>query len=127
MPQSFKQPNGDKTKNLKGVVKWFTNLDVKPRKETMSLTYSYYDNPELYPKYDNYDAINIDKTKMIPYDYDGYMGVPFTFLEYYNPEQFEILGMLNGTILDYDFGKALVNGKELFTRIIIKNKQPEKY
>lgn len=74
---------------------WFTNLDVKKRHETMILTESYFEHPEKYPKYDNYDAINVDKTADIPYDYDydGVMGVPITFLDKYNPEQFEIVGL----------------------------------
>ena len=69
-------------------VHWFTNLDISKRHEDLILYKSY--NPEEYPTYDNYDAINVDKTKDIPMDYDGLMGVPITFLDKYNPEQFEI-------------------------------------
>ena len=71
-------------------VNWFTNLDISKRHEDLILTETY--APEKYPKYDNYDAINVDKTMNIPYDYAGIMGVPITFLDKYNPEQFEIVG-----------------------------------
>lgn len=70
---------------------WFTNLDIRKRHEDLIL-YRHY-SPEEYPKYDNYDAIEVGKTADIPCDYDGVMGVPVTFLDKYNPEQFEILGM----------------------------------
>lgn len=74
-----------------GNVCWFTNLDIAKRHEELLLYKSY--SPEAYPKYDNYDAIEVSKTKDIPMDYDGVMGVPITFLDKYNPDQFEILGM----------------------------------
>lgn len=70
-------------------VMWFTNLEIKKRHDELILYKRY--NPEDYPKYDNYDAINVDKTKDIPCDYDGVMGVPITFLDKYCPEQFEII------------------------------------
>lgn len=73
---------------VSGVV-WYTNFEIKKRHEDLIL-YKIY-NEEEYPKYDNYDAINVDKTKEIPLDYDGVMGVPITFLDKYNPEQFEII------------------------------------
>ena len=83
---------------VEGVIKgrlgnaaWFTNLDHKKRHEELILYKRY--SPEEYPAYDNYDAINVDKTDEIPMDWDGAMGVPITFLDKYNPEQFEILGM----------------------------------
>ena len=70
---------------------WFTNLDHKKRHEELILYKRY--SPEEYPHYDNYDAINVDKVANIPEDYDGVMGVPITFLDKHNPEQFEILGV----------------------------------
>jgi Adenine-specific methyltransferase EcoRI len=73
-------------------VSWFTNLEIAKRKEQVILYKTYKGNQKDYPKYDNYDAINIDKTKEIPMDYDGVMGVTITFLDKYNPEQFEIVG-----------------------------------
>ena len=72
-------------------VTWFTNLDIKKRHEDLVL-YKTYD-PETYPSYDNYDGIEVSKTADIPMDYDGVMGVPITFLDKYNPEQFEIVGI----------------------------------
>ena len=113
---------GDKKEGMirvSGVV-WFTNLEIKKRQEEMILYKKY--NPEEYPKYDNYDAINIDKTKDIPLDWEGAMGVPITFLDKYNPEQFEIVRFRKG-----DDDKDLsINGKCPYFRIIIKNKKPIK-
>lgn len=77
-------------------VRWWTNLDFKERHEDLVL-YKQYNTIE-YPKYDNFDAINVDKTCDIPYDYKGYMGVPITFLDKYNPEQFEIIGQGQGNL-----------------------------
>ncbi len=81
---------GRKYIRVKGV-RWFTNLDYKERHEDLILYKTY--SQEIYPAYDNYDAINVDKTSDIPCDYDGVMGVPITFLDKYNPEQFEIVGL----------------------------------
>ena len=81
---------GKKYIRVKGV-RWFTNLDYKERHENLILYKKY--NPEEYPKYENYDAINVNRTEEIPIDYDGVMGVPITFMDKYNPEQFEIIGM----------------------------------
>lgn len=81
---------GRKFIRVKGV-RWFTNLDHKKRHEELILFHQY--SPEEYPKYDNYDAIDVGKTAEIPVDYDGVMGVPITFLDKYNPEQFEIVGI----------------------------------
>ena len=81
---------GRKFIRVKGV-RWFTNLDYKERHEDLILYKTY--SPEEYPIYDNFDAINVNKTEDIPMDYNGAMGVPITFLDKYNPEQFEILGL----------------------------------
>lgn len=81
--------NGKKFIKVKGV-RWFTNLDFAERHEDLVLHRKY--NPKDYPTYHNYDAINVDKTNDIPVDFDGAMGVPITFLDRYNPDQFEILG-----------------------------------
>ena len=80
--------DGRKYIRVKGV-RWFTNLDHNKRHEEMDLVCRY--SPEEYPHYDNYDAINVDRTADIPYDWDGVMGVPITFLDKYCPEQFEIV------------------------------------
>lgn len=74
-----------------GRIMWFTNLDTTKRHEKLTLYKKYV--PEEYPKYDNYDAIEVSKAAEIPMDYDGVMGVPITFLDKYNPEQFEIIGI----------------------------------
>jgi len=109
-------------------VHWFTNLNINKRDDELILYKKY--TPEEYPKYDHYDAINVDKTKDIPLDYKGNMGVPITFLDKYNPKQFEIIDGLNRySILDGPTpktqGKYLsqVNGKPIYVRIIIKNKK----
>ena len=73
-------------------VMWFTNLEHKKRHEPLLLWREYAKTPEMFPHYDNYDAINVDKVADIPMDYDGVMGVPITFLDKWCPEQFEILG-----------------------------------
>ena len=73
---------------------WLTNIDNEKRHENLILYKKY--TPEEYPRYDNYDAINVDKTNEIPNDYDGVMGVPISFLNSYNPNQFEIIGGFNG-------------------------------
>lgn len=112
---------------VSGVV-WYTNLEINKRHEDLILYKNY--SPEEYPKYDNYDAINVDKTKEIPLDYDGKIGVPITFLDKYNPEQFEIIDGLNRySILDGPTeetkGKYLaqLNGKPTYVRVVIKNKK----
>lgn len=81
---------GRKFIRVKGV-RWFTNLDYKERHEDLILYKNY--TPELYPSFDNFDAIEIGKTEEIPLDFDGVMGVPITFLDKFNPDQFEILGL----------------------------------
>ena len=84
--------NGQKWRSM-GNVCWFTNLDIPKRHEDLVLYKQY--TPEEYPKYDNYDAINVDKTTDIPMDYDGIIGVPITFLDKHNPDQFEIVALGN--------------------------------
>ena len=107
---------GRKFIRVKGV-RWFTNLDHKSRHEELILYRTY--SPEEYPKYDNYDAINVDKTKDIPCDYDGVMGVPITFLDKYNPEQFEIIRFRKGD----DEKDLCINGVCPYFRILIRKKQ----
>ncbi|MDU5530060.1 adenine-specific methyltransferase EcoRI family protein [Negativicoccus succinicivorans] len=82
--------NGDIILNVAGVC-WYTNLDINKRHEDLILIRKY--NPEDFPTYDNYNAINVDKVTEIPYDYDGVIGVPITFIDKYNPDQFEIIGL----------------------------------
>lgn len=100
---------------------WFTNLLVEKHKEYISLYKKY--SKEEYPKYDNYDAININKYTDIPYDYDGYMGVPATFLDKFNPDQFELIGAMTSTKIDeYNYGYPYINGEKIYARIIIKRR-----
>ena len=78
-------------------------------------------NPEAYPRYDNYDAINVDKTCDIPEDYDGVMGVPISFLNKYNPNQFKILGLDRYIKDNPHYGhRFTLNNKETYARILIK-------
>lgn len=107
-----------------GSIMWFTNLDHSKRHESLT-PYKHY-TPEEYPTYDNYDAIEVSKVADIPYDYDGVMGVPITFLNKYNPDQFEILGNLGSYAPDgYSLAGAIyINGKKIFKRIAIKRKGP---
>ena len=110
--------NGKKYIRVKGV-RWFTNLDHKKRHEELLLYKKY--NEEEYPKYDNYDAIEVGKTKDIPMDYNGIMGVPITFLDKYCPEQFEIVGqMMTTKVTEFNFGYPYINGKKKFARLLIK-------
>ena len=105
-----------------GNICWFTNLEHKKRHEELILFKAY--NEDEYPKYDNYNAINVDATNDIPCDYDGTMGVPITFLNIYNPDQFEIIGqMANTCVDDYNKGYPFINGKKKYARILIRRKQ----
>ena len=106
-----------------GTAVWFTNLDHKKRHEDLTLYKKY--SPDEYPKYDNYDAINVCKTADIPEDYAGEMGVPISFLCKYNPEQFEIIGMDRPLItgLTGKQSRFKIKGKEIYARIVIRNKR----
>ncbi len=127
--KEFIQRNGEIKKF--GNIGWYTNLDIKKRHEEIVLVKKY--NPLDYPKYDNYDAIEVSKVKDIPKDYDGVMGVPITFLDKFNPEQFEILdlnphffsvvekGLPKPKQLKFSDGR-----KDPYARILIKNKKVER-
>jgi len=98
---------------------WLTNLDTSKRHEDIILTKKYFGNEYKYPKYDNYDGINVNKTKDIPFDYKGAMGVPITFLHKFNPDQFEIIKFRKGD----DEKDLAINGKCPYFRILVKNKR----
>ena len=118
-PNEFRTPNGEITKQVAGLCRWFTNLPNKKRTEPMELWKEY--KPEVYPKYDNYDAINVDKTHMIPKDYDGVMGVPISFLDKYCPTQFRIVGIANNVRYMGNFPcKTIINGKPVYNRLLIQ-------
>ncbi|MGN8643109.1 adenine-specific methyltransferase EcoRI family protein [Catenibacterium mitsuokai] len=116
---------------------WLTNLDIEKRHDKLDLRGNYYKSSE-YPKYDNLDAIDVSKVADIPCDYEGWIGVPISFLDNYNPEQFELIGMGTGdTAKEIGVTKnyrgrtdlaITVNGKSKcpYTRIVIKNRHPEK-
>ena len=117
-----------------GNVVWFTNLDHDVRHEPYRLTELH--NETHYPKYDKYDAIEVGKVREIPEDYAGVMGVPISFLDKYNPNQFEIVGVLASAgynkeivgipLLGKGDARAIVNGKAKFSRLLIRNKHPER-
>lgn len=129
---------GRKYIRVKGV-RWFTNLDIKQRHEEMILVRRY--TPDQYPKYVNYDAIEVGKTSDIPCDYDGEIGVPITFMDKYNPDQFEIVGISRELVRSLsddvrkngaypqigrfylDVGEAKY--KKVYERLVIRNKHPE--
>ena len=125
-PEDFIQPKGDKKKNMKGLTRWFTNIEHSMRNLPLDLYKKY--NPNDYPKYDNYDAINVDKVSDIPCDYDGVMGVPITFLDKYCPTQFEIVGLMSGgkgeNLTNGNDGrpKFYVNRKGVYARVLIRRK-----
>ncbi|MBR2234871.1 MAG: adenine-specific methyltransferase EcoRI family protein [Prevotella sp.] len=133
---------GDHRENMIRVsgVNWFTNLEIPKRNEELDLVCKY--SQEKYPHYDNYNAINVGKTQDIPYDYEGIMGVPITFLDKYNPHQFEIVWQASGNTrasapsavlkeIGYKIhredrgGCGVVNGKRQYSRILIRNKHPK--
>jgi len=128
----FKQPDGS-IKTF-GNICWFTNLEHKKRNEELVLFKTYAGNEGKYPKYDNYDAIEVAKVSDIPLDYKGAMGVPITFLGKFNPKQFEILSSndfrrsdavpfkAHGLIKDKD---GVINGKAVYVRIVLKLKNPQ--
>lgn len=112
--------NGQKWRSL-GNICWYTNLDIKKRHEELDLYRQYKGNEEDYPKYDNYNAINVDKVSEIPEDYMEVMGVPITFLDKYNPQQFEIVKFRKGN----DEKDLCINGKCPYFRILIRRKPNE--
>lgn len=112
--------NGQKWRRM-GNICWFTNVDIEKRHEDMTLFRTY--SPEAYPKYDNYDAIEVNQTADIPCDYYGVMGVPITFINKFNPDQFEILGdsrFHDGQ--DYSDDINVIDGKTLYRRVLIKRR-----
>lgn len=119
----WEDENGQKWRSL-GNAMWLTNLDNDRRHQFLDLSCSY--SAENYPKYDNFDAINVKRVQDIPKDYPGIMGVPITIIHKYNSEQFEIVGEANhGSDNEYDLFKPTIDGKQLFKRILIRNKKPE--
>lgn len=131
--------DGKRYIRVKGI-RWYTNLDMTQRHQELNLSETY--DPEEYPMFDNYNAINVSRTVKIPYDYSGIMGVPITFLDKYNPDQFDILMLANGNVransnpetlrlVGYKRhendkgGVGVIKGKRSYARILIRNKYPK--
>jgi hypothetical protein len=125
----FKQPDGSMYETARSF--WYTNLDIKKKYDEIILYKTYIGNENDYPEFDNYNAINVNKTSDIPLDYNGYMAVPITFLDKYNHTQFEIISCndirrnesipfkSHGLIKDKD---SAINGKPTYVRIVIKRR-----
>lgn len=112
--------NGQKWRSL-GNAMWLTNLDNERKHQELVLTCTY--SPDKYPRYDGFNAINVSRVLDIPRDYAGIMGVPLTYLKYHNEHQFEIVGEANhGSDNEFDLFKPKINGKEIFKRILIRNR-----
>lgn len=114
-----------------GNICWYTNLDIKKRHEDLLLYRRYKDDPSRYPHYDNYDAIEVSKVKGIPEDYYGVMGVPITFMDKYNPEQFEIIGCSESEGRGFSNGlwnpesgiaQPTIGGRKVYKRLFIRRR-----
>lgn len=128
VPMDYDIPTESRKKIVNGVkyfsmgrILWFTNLDTAKRHENFVLYKKY--TPKEFPKYDNYDIINVDKVSDIPMNYKGVMGVPITFVDKYNPKQFEILGVANSARWIGYKCLTLIQGRKIYNRILIKLKK----
>jgi len=138
VPMDYDIPTETRKKIVKGIkyfsmgrIVWFTNLDTIKRHQEITLYKKY--SPKEYFKYDNYEAIEVSRVLDIPLDYSKVMGVPVTFLDKWNPDQFEIIGMaedngkgMSGGIWDGKNPHCVINGQNKFKRIFIQNKKPQK-
>ena len=130
-PKDFRLEDGTTTKKVNGLARWFTNMTTVKRNEEFVLTKEY--NPINYPEYENYKAIEVDKIVNIPKDYYDVMGVPITFIDKYNPNQFEILGHTSSSDKSPEVeelrtnpkyrNRGLINGKEKYDRVLIRRKK----
>ncbi len=147
VPMDYDIPTESRKKIVEGIkyfsmgsIMWFTNMDTTKRHLELTMYKKY--SPEEYPTYDNYNAINVNRYIDIPFDYDGTMGVPITFVDKYNPDQFEIIGIFDDkreksdafvqgipTYVDEqhkNYVGPVVSGRALYTRILIRNKKVKK-
>lgn len=132
VPMEYDMPTESRKKIENGIkyfsmgrIMWFTNLDTVKRHQELTLYKKY--SPKEYPKYDEYNAINVNRFVDIPMDYQGVMGVPITFIERYNPKQFEIIGIDRYVEDNPNYGKRFtIGGQEKYARILIRNKNPQK-
>ena len=106
-----------------GNAAWYTNLEYERRRQDLILYKRY--SPDEYPRYDNYDAIEVSKTKEIPVDWDGTMGVPISFLDKYSPDQFEIVGLCWLLLKEMSAPEGMfkINGKRKYRRIVIRHRR----
>lgn len=127
---NYRMADGRKVGKVPAIA-WYTNLDIKKHRKKLILVKKYAGHEDEYPKYDNYDAIEVSKVADIPFDYDGVMGVPITFMDKYSPDQFEIVGisseLAKPLLIDgkRKTGCFYINGRCLYERIAIRNKHPE--
>lgn len=131
VPDDYDMPTESRKKIVDGIkffsmgrIMWFTNLDTIKRHQELTLYKKY--TSEEFPKYDKYNVINVDKVSDVPMDYDGMMGVPITFVDKYNPEQFEILGIANSARWIGFECFTIIQGRKIYNRILIKNKKVKK-
>ena len=135
-PNEFILPNGEITKTVSGLCRWFTNLTHDKRNKPLDLVQKY--DPRYYPKYENYDCIECSKVMDIPVNYDGVIGIPITFLDKYCPNQFRIVGIACGNswanykdilkLLNFNpnmkygggLGSPILNGKATYARLLIQ-------
>ena len=133
IPRIFELPDNSTIDNLSGLCRWFTNLECYKTIKPIYLSKKY--NKDEYPTYDTFNAINVDKVKNIPIDYNGYIGVPVTFVDKWDPDvdsensiastnDYDIIGILShGIDSKYDFAEPIIKGKKLYSRLIIKKKE----
>ena len=134
MPEEYESKTGERDKYGRKISKvpaiaWYTNLDIDKRHESLILCRRYADDPSRYPHYDNYDAIEVSKVKDIPEDYWGVMGVPITFMDKYNPAQFELIGIseqnghgMSGGVWQGGDPKPRIDGGARYTRLFIRRR-----
>lgn len=131
-PSDFTIPGGRTTKQVNGLCRWYTNLDIDKRHEDLLLYRRYKGHGTDYPKYDNYDAIEVSKVADIPEDYYGVMGVPITFMDKYNPDQFGIIGCSESEGRGFSNGlwdpasktaQPIIDGRKVYKRLFIRRKE----
>lgn len=130
-PSDFTIPGEGTTKQVDGLCRWYTNLDIKKRHEDLILCRRYADDPSKYPHYDNYDAVEVSKVKDIPGDYWGVMGVPISFMDKYNPGQFDIIGCSESEGRGFSNGlrdptsktaQPTIDGRKVYKRLFIRQR-----
>lgn len=130
-PSDFTIPGEGTTKQVNGLCRWYTNLDIKKRHEDLILYRRYADDPSKYPKYDDYDAIEVSRVKDIPEDHYDVTGVPITFMDRYNPGQFNIVGCSESEGRGFSNGlwnpesgitQPTIGGRGIYKRLFIRRR-----